>query len=140
LSLAGVYATGGAGPVQAKLNSGDVVALSARSAAFYTVANTADFNTGSTWDEGTVPTATDDAFIENTAITIATGASNTIKTLTIVAGKDLTLSNGAGTLTVSNGVTNNGTLTIGTTRTLDITTGDLVNAGTVTNNGTITVQ
>jgi hypothetical protein len=140
LSLAGVYPTSGAGPVQAKLNSGDVVALSARAAAFYTVVNTADFNTGSTWDEGTVPTATDDAFIENTAITIASGASNTIKTLNIIVGKDLTLSNGAGTLTVSNGVTNNGTLTIGTTRTLDITTGDLVNAGTVTNNGTITVQ
>jgi fibronectin-binding autotransporter adhesin len=140
LSLAGVQATGGAGPVQTKLNSGDVIALSARAAAFYTVANTADFNTGATWDEGTVPTATDDAFIQNTAITILTGASNTVKTLTIAVGKDLTLNNGAGGLTASNGLTNNGTLTIGTGRTLDITIGDLVNAGTVTNNGTITVQ
>jgi hypothetical protein len=140
LSLAGVQPTAGVGPVQTKLNSGEVVVMSARAAAFYTVANTADFNTGSTWDEGTVPSATDDAFIENTAITIASGASNTVKTLAIAAGKDLTLNSGAGTLTVSNGVTNNGTLTVGPTRTLDITAGDLVNAGSITNNGTITVQ
>jgi hypothetical protein len=136
LSLAGVLPTAGT----ALIASGNVVVLSARAAAFYTIVNTADFNTGSTWDEGTVPSATDDAFIQNTAITLASGASNTVKTLTIAVGKDLTLSNGTGTLTVTNGVTNNGTLTVGSTRTLDITTGDLVNAGTVTNNGTITVQ
>jgi fibronectin-binding autotransporter adhesin len=136
LSLQGVQPSAGHGQIA----TGDVIVLSARPAAFYTVANTADFNTGSTWDEGAVPGALDDAFIENTAITIAAGASNAVKTLTINAGKDLTLSNGAGGLTVTNNLTNNGSLTVGTSRTLDVTAGDLVNGGTITNNGTITVQ
>lgn len=139
LSLAGVQPTAGSGSVYSKINSPNVIVMSARAAAFFTVVNSGDYNTGSTWDEGTVPILTDDAFIENTGITHASGATNTVKSVTIAAGKDLTLSDGTGTLTVTNGVTNNGTLTVGTTRLLDIT-GTLTNAGAITNNGTITVQ
>jgi fibronectin-binding autotransporter adhesin len=139
LSLASIEPTGGSGSSYSKINSGDVVVMGNNAAPFVTIAASGDFNTGSTWDEGTVPGASDNAVINNTGITLASGASNTINSLTVNASSDLTLANGTGTLTVSSGVTNNGSITVGTTRSLTVT-GAFTNAGSLTNNGTVTVQ
>lgn len=69
---------------------------------------TGNWNTGATWDAGTVPTSSDD-------VTVKTGHTVTINTtaqcanLTVQPGATLVVANGA-TLTVEENIYNNGTL------------------------------
>ena len=102
----------------------------------------ADFSVASTWDENAIPGSGDDVVI-NTAVTVANATNPLAKSVTINALKSLTLTAGAsGTLTTTlagGGLTNNGTLTVGTNRGV-VVNGNLVNTSTITNDGTITVQ
>ena len=103
-----------------------------------TLANNADWNTAGSWDEGYVPTATDDVEINHTGITISSNA--VAATLVINASKSLSV-NGAN-LTVSGNATNNGTVTVSASRQFQVGssgTGTLNNTGTVTNDGTVLV-
>jgi hypothetical protein len=122
------------------LATNDAVVLSARSAAFITIAATGDWNTGSTWDEGSIPGATDEAIINTTGVTL--NAAGSVNSLTINAGKDLTLGNATSALTVTAGVTNNGSLTLSNASSTLNVTGTITNAtgATLSNAGVITVQ
>jgi hypothetical protein len=135
VDLPGITPGAGTGSIA----SSDLVILSARSAAFMSIA-AADWNTASTWDEGTVPTISDDVVINANGVTLASGASNSINNLIINGSSALTLTaTGGGTLTVAAGLTNNGTLTVGATRVLDVT-GTFTNNLTLTNAGEIVVK
>ena len=74
-----------------------------------------DWNVGTTWNKGTVPTCTDVATIANGHIVTSTTSGNVARNVTIATGGTLVVS--AGDLTVgctlnNNTLTNNGTLTV----------------------------
>jgi hypothetical protein len=118
-----------------------------------TVADNADFNTNTTWDETRVPDNTDDVEVNNTGITV--GAASFAGTLQINAGKSLLVDNND--LTVTSTLDNFGTITVSNTRTLTAQTmtnnnqltvnaggavtitGNLINRGTVSNDGTVQI-
>jgi hypothetical protein len=78
---------------------------------FRTLANGADISTAGGWDENAVPDNSDDAVIAHTGV--VTGAAPvSIATLTVNSGADLTTGNAAGTLTVANTTTVDGTLNV----------------------------
>jgi hypothetical protein len=101
-----------------------------------------DWNTGGTWDMGTVPTATDDAEINATGVTLNTIPAGHVNNLIINASKDLTLGTATSALIVGGGLTNNGGLTLSNAASTLVVTGtfDNVTGSTLTNAGTITVQ
>jgi fibronectin-binding autotransporter adhesin len=114
------------------------LALDDRYSQFITIAST-EWSIGSTWDAGSPPTATDDAEINTTGVTL--DAIGHVNNLVINTGKDLTLGTATSALTVDGGLTNNGGLTLVGSSTL-VVTGTFNNLGTatLTNAGTITVQ
>jgi len=129
------------------LASGTEVALDDRFNTFTSTGVTADWHTSSTWDEGSIPTSTDDVVIaNNNPVTIANGGNASALSTTINAtATGLTVGAGAsGTLAIgSGGLTNNNTgtgLTVSVGGAVTITSGTLTNSGAVTNNGTITIQ
>ena len=78
-------------------------------------ANSGDWNVGSTWNTGTVPSCTDVVFIASGHTVTSTTSGNVVRNLTISSGGTLVVS--AGDLTVgctlnNNTLTNNGTLTV----------------------------
>lgn len=90
------------------------VGLSSSDIAFVSVAS-GDWNSGSTWNKGTVPTCTDIVQIASGTTVTVNSAGNTSKNITINTGG--TLVNASGSLTVgctafNNTLTNNGTLTV----------------------------
>jgi hypothetical protein len=135
IALPGI--TPGAG--QGSLASGDSVVLSARAAAYISIAN-ADWNTGSTWDEGSVPGALDEAIVNTTGVTL--NASGAVSSLVINSGMGLQLGTASSALTLTAGLTNNGTLNLSNAGANLNVTGTFTNASgsTLTNAGTITVQ
>ncbi|MGA3286935.1 MAG: hypothetical protein ABSD46_05895 [Bacteroidota bacterium] len=109
----------------------------------------ADWNVGTTWDMGSVPTSSDEVEIAPTfAVTVPNGVAAAALSVTIDVGATggLTVGGGtSGTLAVgAGGLTNNNILGAGLTvvanGAVTITGGDLTNAGKITNNGTITVS
>ncbi|MGA3286933.1 MAG: hypothetical protein ABSD46_05885 [Bacteroidota bacterium] len=115
------------------------LALDDRFSQFTTTLASSDWNIPGTWLEGSVPTATDDAVIHTTGVTL--NVAGHVNNLVIEAGKDLTLGLATSALTVDGGLTNNGGLTLVGSSNLTVT-GTFTNAGTatLTNAGTITVQ
>lgn len=122
----------------AELPTNTQIIMSNSGAALISIA-AADWNTGSTWDEGYVPTLSDDVEI-NTAVSVNANAS--AASLVVNATKSLTISTAATTVTVNGAATNNGTITVDANTTLNVAksgTGTFNNAGTVTNNGTVII-
>jgi hypothetical protein len=99
-----------------------------------------DWNTGATWDVGTVPAASDNAEINATGVTL--NLAGHVNNLVIDVGKDLTLGLAGSALQVDGGLTNNGGLTLTNATSTLIVTGTFNNVAgsTLTNAGTITVQ
>jgi hypothetical protein len=100
-----------------------------------------DWNTGGTWDLGTVPGATDDAIINATGVTL--NVAGHVNNLVINATKNLTLGLATSALQVDGSMTNNGGgLTLTNAASTMTVTGTLTNVAgsTITNAGTITVQ
>jgi fibronectin-binding autotransporter adhesin len=135
-----------AGLTNAVLVSGNELALDDRFNIFNSIAS-ASWNAGTTWDAGSIPTATDDVVIANSfPVTIPDAFAAAAQSVTISAtATGLTVGGGAsGTLAVgAGGLTNNsaGTgLTVLGGASVTITGGTLTNAGAITNAGTITVQ
>jgi hypothetical protein len=149
--LGGTYTNGTSGSFKyvklaalASLTSGSELGIDDRYNMFNSIAATA-WNTASTWDAGTLPTATDDVDITTFAVTIPTGYAAAAQGVTIDAGATGGLSlAGTGTLAVGiDGITNNNTntgLTLANGTAVTITGGNLTNNGAITNAGTITVQ
>jgi hypothetical protein len=150
--LGGTYTNGTSGSFKyvklaalASLASGSELGIDDRYNMFNSVAATA-WNVTTTWDAGTLPTATDDVEITSTnAVTIPTGYAAAAQGVTIDAGATGGLSLvGTGTLAVGiDGITNNNTntgLTLANGTAVTITGGNLTNNGAITNAGTITVQ
>ncbi|MGD0591522.1 MAG: hypothetical protein ABSA44_12120 [Bacteroidota bacterium] len=106
---------------------------------FMTIAS-ADWNLATTWDAGAVPSATDDAIINTTGVTL--NAAGHVNNLVINATKDLTLGTATSALQVDGGLTNNGGLTLSNASSTLVVTGTFNNVlgSTLTNAGTITVQ
>jgi fibronectin-binding autotransporter adhesin len=109
----------------------------------------ANWDAGTTWDMGSVPTLSDEVEIAPTfAVTIPNGVSAAALSVTIDVGASggLTVGGGAsGILAVgAGGLINNNILGTGLTvaagGAVTITGGDLTNAGKITNDGTITVS
>ncbi len=102
----------------------------------------ADWNVGTTWDGGVVPSAGDDITIKSGDIVEITtpAVAGFTGSITIEAGAELKLTGAAtstsGRLVSSGTITNDGTITIigGTVN----KSGRLTNSGTLTNTGTIT--
>jgi hypothetical protein len=151
--LSGSYTTGTANgfsyvrlPGITTLSSGSELGLDDRFNTFISIA-IANWNVNSTWDAGSVPTATDDVEIAGAfGVTIPTGYAASALSVVIDNGASggLTLA-GNGTLAVgTGGLTNNNAngagLTLTATNGVTVTGGDLTNNGTITNAGTITVQ
>jgi hypothetical protein len=136
-----------AGLANGSFASGNEIIMSDLFSSFTSIA-AADWNVLTTWDEGALPSSTDDVVI-NTAVTVPDGYGATAKSVLINAGagRSLTVGGGAsGTLTTTlagAGLTNNGTvagaLTVNGLAVLTIN-GTLTNNGPITNSGTITVQ
>jgi len=100
---------------------------------------------GSTWDEGLVPTATDEIVINTSPVTVPDGYAASALSATINATKSLVVGEGtSGSLAIgAGGLTNNSAapgLTVSVSGTVTITGGDLTNTGAISNAGTITVQ
>ena len=130
LDLAGIRPDGaGSGILVAQIIPGSEIVMSNIATPYITTANTQDFNTVGTWDEGVVPTLSDDAQISHTGITVS-GAVQ-VAALTIDANKDLTVS-GANLTAAS--VNNAGTLAVSDLRTLAVS-GAFANSGVFNVNG-----
>jgi hypothetical protein len=121
-----------------KMVSGQELALDDRFNQFTTIAST-EWSIGTTWSEGSAPTATDDAIINTTGVTL--DAIGHVNNLVIASGMGLTLGTATSALQVDGGLTNNGGLTLVGSSTL-LVNGTFNNLGsaTLTNAGTITVQ
>ncbi len=78
---------------------------------FITVADGANISSAAGWDENALPDATDDVIIAHTNV-VTGAASVSVASLTINSGADLTTNNAAGSITVANTTTVNGTLTL----------------------------
>lgn len=119
----------------------------------YIAINTGNWSTGSTWDIGTAPGTTNEAFINPGVNVTVDAAANTAKSLTISAGGTLTAN--ANTLTLDTFLVNNGTLNLGggtinigpagggnkrmvNNGALNITAGNLNLNGSAAINGTLT--
>lgn len=127
------------------LASGQELGLDDRFNIFTSIAAAA-WNAGTTWDEGSVPTSTDDVVIAASyPVSIPDAYSASAYSATINATSSLTVGTGTGgSLAVgAGGLTNNSTapgLSVAANGAVTITGGDLTNAGSVSNSGTITVQ
>lgn len=144
-----------AGLTLAQLTAQDFyMGLNSNDIPFYSV-QTGNWENGTTWNKGTVPSATDSVTI-STGTTVTVNAASAASAITVNANG--TLQAGSNTLTVTNAVTNNGTVNIaggtvavGATITnnsganINVTSGTLsatggvgtgiANAGTFTQNG-----
>ena len=125
LDLTGIRPSGaGSGLLAAQITAGNEVVMSNLLVPYITTANSAVWGTGGSWDEGVTPTASDDAQISHTGITI--GADAYAATLTIDADKGLSVNAGSATLAVT---------TLNINGELDVTSGQtLTVSGTLTNN------
>jgi hypothetical protein len=150
--LGGTYTNGTTGSFKyvklaalASLSSGSELGIDDRFNMFASIA-AANWNVATTWDAGSIPTATDDVEIAPTfAVSIPTGYAAAAQGVTIDAGATGGLSlAGTATLAVGiDGITNNNTntgLTLVSGTAVTITSGNLTNNGAITNAGTITVQ
>ncbi len=113
---------------------------------FTSVAST-DWNLGTTWNKGTVPTSTDNVFI-GSGTSVSVSDARSVNSVTVNGGGTLTASN-SGALTVTTTLTNTGTVNVSggtiTTTTnitnnasavINVTSGTLNATGTLTNAGT----
>jgi filamentous hemagglutinin len=158
--IAGVYTPGGPtngfmyvslpGITTASFASGNEIAIDDRYNIFNSIA-TALWNAGTTWDVGTIPTATDDAVITGThTVTVADGATanalsvtidgSAANTLVVGGGASGILNVGAGGLTNGSSGNTSGVLTVSTGANVNITGNALATFGAITNNGTVTVN
>ncbi len=118
VSLAGINPTGSGTTIARSiiaLNS--EIKMTGASFPFVTIANAQPFTTAGTWDEDVVPTASDDAQISHTGITVPLNAF--AATLTIDASKDITVGGADLTATTINDA---GAVAVSATRTLTATT------------------
>jgi len=98
-------------------------------------ATSTDWNTGSNWVGGNVPTSTDNALIPSTGVTNEpnVGANSSINALTISSGRTLTISSGK-TLSVAGSLVNNATVSGSGTLSLNGTSAQGINGtGTISN-------
>jgi hypothetical protein len=102
-------------------------------AGYVTIAN-GNWNAGTTWDAGDIPTSTDDAEVKHTVA--MAGANHQIANLTITGG---TLNVDDANFTATS-IDNVGTINVSNLRTLLVSGGNLTNSGSISNAGTITVQ
>jgi hypothetical protein len=134
------------GYTSAQLVTSSMIAMDDRFGTYTSIAN-AIWNLGTTWDDGVVPGASDDATI-NSAVTIQDGGSYSVNSVTINSGAAIALQVGGtstGTLNVgTGGLTNNNALNAAA---LDVRANGVVeisgvfnNDGGITNAGRITVQ
>lgn len=123
-----------------------MLALDDRFGTYTSIANAA-WNVGTTWDDGAVPGAADDATI-NSAVTIQDGSTYAVNSVTINSGVSIGLQVGgtsAGTLNVgagglaNNNAANASALDVKTNGVVEIS-GVLQNDGGISNAGRITVQ
>ena len=133
-----------AGLTNATLASASEMALDDRFGTFTSIAAT-NWNVGSTWDEGSVPTATDEVVINTSPVTVPDGYAASALSATINATMGLVVGGGtSGSLAVgTGGLTNNSAatgLTVAAGASVTITGADLTNTGAISNAGTITVQ
>jgi hypothetical protein len=138
IAMSGI-ADGSSTAIDSELVAGSELIMKNTGAALITLADGGDWNTAGAWDEGYVPTSTDDVEIAHVT-TLSTATNAVASTLTINSSQSLNIS--GANLTVSGNATNNGSLTIGTSRTLQVGstgTGTLTNAGSVVNNGTVMI-
>jgi len=138
IAMSGI-ADGSSTAIDSELVAGNELIMKNTGAALITLADGGDWNTAGAWDEGYVPTTTDDVEIAHVT-TLSTATAAVASTLTINASQSLNIS--GANLTVSGNTVNNGTLTVGASRTLQVGssgTGTLTNAGSVVNNGTVMI-
>ena len=101
----------------------------------FTASATGNWNAGTTWNTGTVPTCTDNIIIPAGINVTVNSAGNVAKNITIMTGGTLTVASGdlTGGCTLNNNVfTNNGTLTV-TGGTLNVNGNMLHNGGSTFN-------
>lgn len=158
--ISGTYTAGGPtsgfmyvslpGITTASFASGNEIGIDDRYNIFNSIA-TAVWNAGTTWDAGTIPTATDDAVITGThTVTVADAATanalsvtidgSAANTLVVGGGASGILNVGAGGLTNGSSGNTSGVLTVSTGANVNITGSNLATFGTITNNGTVTVN
>ena len=134
------------GFTSAQLVTSSMLALDDRFGTYTSIANAA-WNVGTTWDDGAVPGAADDATI-NSAVTIQDGSTYAVNSVTINSGVSIGLQVGgtsAGTLNVgagglaNNNAANASALDVKTNGVVEIS-GVLQNDGGISNAGRITVQ
>ncbi|XZF15684.1 immunoglobulin domain-containing protein [Chitinophagaceae bacterium MMS25-I14] len=77
----------------------------------YIAVNTGNWSAGSTWDIGTAPGITNDAYINPGVNVTVDAATNAAKSLNIIAGGTLTAN--TNTLTVDSAIANNGIINVG---------------------------
>ncbi len=99
----------------------------------WTGATNTTFTTITNWSAGAVPTTTDNVAIPVTSNSPSYTSSSTVASLSIANGATL---NNSGFLTVTNGLTNAGTINSGTIN----VGGSLTNSGSVAIGGTITLN
>ncbi len=122
----------------AQLPTGTELIMSNSGAAIISIA-AADWNTASTWDEGYVPTSSDDVEI---ATNVTVNANAAAATLVVNSSRTLTIGTASTVLAVSGSATNNGSVTVGSGTTFRIAgsgNGTLSNTGTIVNDGTVEV-
>ncbi|MEI6754167.1 MAG: hypothetical protein WCK78_13495, partial [Paludibacter sp.] len=101
----------------------------------WTGATSTDWNTATNWSKGTVPTASDAAFVPNVTNKPIINSSAVCSSLTVFTGSGVTI-NGSNTLTVSGNIVNAGTVT-SNSGTISLT-GTFTNTGTFNSNtGTV---
>ena len=120
---------GGTGSLATNINTSYFVANTGilSTANNWTGATNTDWGTTTNWSKGTVPTASDVAFIPNVTNNPIINSSAVCLSLTVNASSSVTI-NGSNTLTVSGNIINAGTITSNS--------GTILLTGTFTNTGT----
>lgn len=79
----------------------------------YIAINTGNWSTPATWLNNQVPGVANDAFINSGVTVTSDAATNTAKSLTVLPGANMILTNAAGTLTIDSVLVNNGLVNVG---------------------------